>query len=76
MKQEKSLLVLSQGYIKSYWNYRGKREVDIFSTDKEYIKGVISLFDTFMIHATNQKISKEQALEYITMPEEERRLKY
>lgn len=76
MSESKSLLVLSQGYIKSYWNYEGEQEVDIFSTDKSYIKGIIPLFDTFMIHATNQKISKNQALEYITMPEEERRKKY
>lgn len=76
MKNKKSILVFSQGYIKSYWNYTGKEDIDIFSTDKEYIKNIIPLFDTFMIHATNRMITKKQAMEYMTITEKERKSKY
>lgn len=65
MKEEASLLVFSKGYIKSYWNYTGNKEVDIFSIDIYYILSVIPLFDTYMIHQTNMMITQGQALEYI-----------
>nr|WP_176455297.1 hypothetical protein [Carnobacterium maltaromaticum] len=65
MKKENSLLVLSRGCIKSYWGYYGTEEIEFCSIDKEYIKSIIPLFDTYMLHFNNKKMSRSEAIKYV-----------